>query len=181
MTCCVPNITCVCIWLRSTGNWILRFFPMRKKCQDYKTRLAQTQACLYKQGGGKISLSILGRMLMQNACELEERPWKNSMIPPIYNEEEVNQTFLGFIAKVSRGYRLGSLILKPDTPLLWAKLGGIVQFFALENNTIYMIYEELEPLESKIPWSKRFRCTGQWNASNVKSLDSSTVPCWCRS
>ena len=99
---------------------------MRKKQQDYKTLLAQTQACLYKQGSGKISLSILGRMLMQNTCELEEHPWKNSMIM-----RKRGQPDLPWIHCQSQsGLSLGIADWKPDTPLLWAKLGGIVQFFA---------------------------------------------------
>ena len=152
-------------------------FPCEKKHQDYKTMLSQTQACLYKQGTGKISLYILGRMLLQNPTELEEKPWSDGMIPPIHSEEEVSETFPGFNARVSRGYRLGSITLTPDTPVLWANFSGIVQFFALEKNIIFMIYEELEPLESTVPWSKRFQCTGRWNAINVTSLASSNVPC----
>ena len=153
-------------------------FPCEKKHQDYKTMLSQTQACLYKQGTGKISLYILGRMLLQNTTELEEEPWSDGMIPPIHSEEEVSETFPGFNARVSRGYRLRSITLTPDTPVLWANFSGIVQFFALEKNIIFMIYEELEPLESTVPWSKRFQCTGRWNAINVTSLASSNVPCW---
>eukprot|EP00435_Cladocopium_sp_Y103_P070605 s863_g35.t1 len=149
-------------------------FPCEKKHQDYKTFLAQTQASLYLQGTGKISLSILGRMLMQNTEELSDDPWTNGILPPIYSQEEVNQAFPGWNARISRCYRLNSFILKPDIPVLWAQQAGITQFFALEDNTIFLIYEELIPLQSRIPWSKKFQCTGRWKAVDMQLLGSST-------
>ena len=56
--------------------------------------------------------------------------------------------------------------------------GGIVKFFALEDDTEFMIYEDLQPLPSLVPWSKRFQRTGTWKAIDMKVLLVGTVPCW---
>ena len=55
--------------------------------------------------------------------------------------------------------------------------GGIVKFFALEDDTEFMIYEDLQPLPSLVPWSKRFQRTGTWKAIDMKVLVVGTVPC----
>ena len=75
---------------------------------------------------------------MHNAVELAQQPWMDSMLAPIYSEDQVNEAFDGFRAKVSRTYRMRSVVLKPEMPALWGQKGGIVKFFALEHDTEFL-------------------------------------------
>ena len=69
-------------------------------------------------------------MLLQDTEELCNEPWTNSLLPPLYNEDQVNAAYPGCRAQISKSYRLQGLILKPDM-LLRGQHGGIVQIFRL--------------------------------------------------
>ena len=56
-------------------------------------------------------------------------------------------------AKVNRTYRMRSVVLKPEMPVLWGQKGGNVKFFALEHDTEFLIYEDLQPLPSLVLWA----------------------------
>ena len=60
----------------------------------------------------------MSRILMHNAEELAQQPWMDSMLAPIWSEDQVNAAFDGFGAKVSRTYRMRSVVLKPEMPVL---------------------------------------------------------------
>ena len=100
-----------------------------------------------------MSLAIVSWILMHDGKELAQQPWMDSMLAPIYSEDQVNEAFDGFRAKVSRTYRMRSVVLKPEMPVLWGQKGGNVKFFALEHDTEFLIYEDLQPLPSLVLWA----------------------------
>ena len=155
-----------------------------KKHQCYKKSLAQTHAVLYnistrqwkiKFGSPRKNVAWQHGKLMSRTLD--------ELLTPLTPSSLLWRTGECSLLRISRSNQQKLSAPKFDfdtwhaTTLGWKRRSSSI-FRVTKSHPLYLIYKQLQAVRHHIPWSKRFRYTGERHVIDVSLLHASTVPCW---